>query len=296
MPYPDAVHLAFNRAAIARDFAFSTPDKDDPAAPGHWLVLRDNDLLVRQDADSGPDLPFGPDALAGPFSVDPVFIGFWHGRPLRAARLAPEAPLPPGLTALSASYRTEALDACLLTMSGLARQVLHWRDRSRICPACGGAPREIAGSFGARCPDCHREYYPRLHPAVIVLINRGDEYLMVRKPGWPAGQYGLVAGFVEFAESFEECVEREVAEETGLTVTDIRYAGSQNWPFPSQVMAAFTARYAGGELVVDTSELESAAWFSTRNPPPVLAPDSSIARWLVNRHAPALVAASIRRG
>lgn len=293
MPYPETVCLAFNRACLEGDFVFSTPDKDEPDAPGYWLVLRENALVVREaPAGAALALPYGRGPLAGPYAVPPVFIGFWHGRPLRAARLMPEAAVAPGLALLPAGYRSTVLDEKLLTLSGLARQVLHWRDRSRICPACGGAPREIAGSFGARCPACLREYYPRLHPAVIVLISRGDEYLLVRKPGWPAGQYGMVAGFVEFAESLEECVVREVAEETGLAVADIRYQGSQNWPFPSQIMAGFTARYAGGDLVVDTTELEDAAWFSAQNPPAVLPPESSIARWLMDHYAPAMVAAA----
>jgi NAD+ diphosphatase len=292
MPYPEAVNLAFNRALIAKDYAFATPDADVPGAPGYWLALREGALLVRATQPGHPpELPFGPEAPAGPFAVPPVYIGTWRGLPLRALRLEPEANLAPERRAVPSGYRSEGLGEALLTLAGLARQVLHWRDRSRVCPACGGAPREIPGSFGARCPDCAREYYPRIHPAVIVLISRGEEYLFVRKPGWPQGQYGMVAGFVEFAESFEECVVREVMEETGLAVADIRYAGSQNWPFPSQIMAGFTARYAGGELTVDTTELESAAWFSVKNPPAALPPASSIARHLIDRYAPDLAAA-----
>ncbi|MEA4858681.1 NAD(+) diphosphatase [Solidesulfovibrio sp.] len=296
MAYPETVNLAFNRAVIEPDFAFSTPDRDVPAAPGYWLVLRENDLIARAaPAGGGLELPYGQGPLAGPYAVPPVFVGTWRGRPLRAARLSPEAAVAPGLVAVPAGYRYAGLDEKLLTLAGIARQVLHWRDRSRICPACGGAPREIPGTFGARCPACARDYYPRLHPAVIVLIRRGEEYLLVRKPGWPAGQYGMVAGFVEFAESLEECVVREVAEETGLAVDDIRYVGSQNWPFPSQLMAGFTAGFAGGELRVDTTELEAAAWFSAKNPPLVLPPASSIARRLMDLHAPDMVAAALAR-
>lgn len=294
MPYPDTVQLTFNRAALGNDFVFSTPDKDVPDAPGYWLTLRENALLIRDPGQDGRlELPYGAGPLSGPYAVPPVHIGFWRGRPLRAARLVPEAAIAPGLAIVPAGYRSTVLDDRLLSLAGLGRQVLHWRDRSRICPACGGSPHVIPGTFGARCPSCAREYYPRLHPAVIVLIARDDEYLLVRKAHWPAGQYGLVAGFVEFSESFEECVEREVLEETGLRVADLRYVASQNWPFPSQIMAGFVARYAGGELKVDVSELESAAWFSARNPPAVLPPLSSIARRLIDLHAPDMVAAAL---
>lgn len=293
MPYPELVQLAYNRDVIANDYVFGTPDQDSPDTPGFWLALRGGELLVRETPD-GLELPFGPQPFSGPHSVAPVSVGTWRGHPLRAVRLEPEAAIPAPCIGVSASYRSEVLGDALLTLSGLARQVLHWRDRSRICPACGGVPHEIPGSFGARCSSCAREYFPRIHPAVIVLIQRGEECLMVRKPDWPAGQYGLVAGFVEFAESFEECVVREVAEETGLSITDLRYVGSQNWPFPSQIMAGFVATYAGGELVVDTSELEDAAWFSPSSPPPCLPPRSSIARRLLDRHAPALVTAAAK--
>ena len=281
----DPTHMPFSLAALGSDFAPATPDKDQPGVPGPWVILRENALVLCRD---GHGLPEGVLPVSGPFTVPPVLVGRWQGRPLRAARLEPEAALPQTLSAVSASYRGRLLDERLVTLAGLARQVLHWRDRSRICPACGGSPGEIAGSFGARCPSCSREYYPRIHPAVIVLIARGDEYLLVRKAGWPAGQYGLVAGYVEFCETLEECVGREVKEETGLDVTDVRYLASQSWPFPSQLMAGFAATHAGGELVLDTHELEDAAWFSARRRPPVLPPPLSIARYIIDRFAPEL--------
>ena len=285
MLQPDPTHLPFSLAALGADFAPATPDRDRPDVPGPWIILRENALVLRSD---GQALPDGVLPVPGPFAVPPVLVGFWQGRPLRAARLEPEAALPAGLVAERASYRSQSLDDRLLTLAGLARQVLHWRDRSRICPACGGAPGEIAGSFGARCPACAREYYPRIHPAVIVLITRGEEYLLVRKADWPAGQYGLVAGYVEFCETLEECVEREVLEETGVRVADVRYLASQSWPFPSQLMVGFAAAYAGGAVVPDTTELEEAAWFSAKRRPQLLPPRASIARSIIDRFAPDL--------
>ena len=121
-----------------------------------------------------------------------------------------------------------------------------------------------------------------------MLVTRGAEFLLVRKPGWPAGQYGLVAGYVEFGESLEECVAREVLEETGIAVAGVRYLCSQNWPFPSQIMAGFSAACAGGDIRVDTTELEDAAWFRADRMPPLLPPRASIARYIIDRHAPGL--------
>ena len=281
MATPETPYLPFNQIAIRDQYRHGTPDADRPELPGHWLILRGPDLLTRLRGEA-PELPFGPLPVMAPFELPPVFIGTWQGQPLRAARLPADAPTPEGLTALPAGFRQTCLNDQLLSLAGLARQVLHWRSRSRICPACGGAPAGIPGTFGARCTACGREYFPRLHPAIIVAVRRGDAFLFVRKPNWPTGQYGLVAGFVEFAESLEECVIREVKEETGITVTNPRYRHSQNWPFPSQLMAGFEAEYASGEIVVDTRELEDAAWFTAAQMPPGLSPRNSIARYLID--------------
>jgi NAD+ diphosphatase len=287
MPYPDEANLPFNRAILENDFTPGSPDQDRPDAPGFWILLQEGNLVVRE-TEHGVSLPQGHVPVAGPWAVTPVYLGTWQGLPLRAGRLTPEAVLPRPYAGVLSNHRNQQLDDRLLTLSGLARQVLHWRDRSRICPACGGTPQAIAGSFGARCPACGREYYPRIHPAVIVHITRGEEFLMVRKAEWPAGQYGLVAGYVEFCESLEECVAREVLEETGLAVTDIRYHSSQSWPFPSQIMVGFTAVYAGGDIVMDRDELEDAAWFRADKLPPRLPPRSSVARALLDRYVPGL--------
>ena len=135
--------------------------------------------------------------------------------------------------------------------------------RARADTARGAAKRteRIEGEWGKRCPACRYEHYPHLHPAVIVMVQDGNRCLLARKAGWAPGRYALVAGFVDNGESLEGAVAREVKEEVGLDVTDIRYVGSQNWPFPSQLMVGFVARYAGGDVTIDAEELEDARWF-----------------------------------
>lgn len=105
---------------------------------------------------------------------------------------------------------------------------------------------------------------------------------MTRKAEWPEGRYGLVAGFLEFGESLEECAVREVREETGILIENVRYVASQNWPFPAQLMAGFVADYRGGEIVIDRDELEDARWFSPAAIPQWPA-KRSIARWIIDR-------------
>ena len=123
-----------------------------------------------------------------------------------------------------------------------------------------------------------------MHPAVIVVVRDGDRVLLARKAIWAPGRYALVAGFVDNGESFEGTVAREVKEEVGVDVTDIRYVGSQNWPFPSQLMVGFVATYADGEIKVDAEELEDARWFPCSNLPS-LPSRHSISRYIIDHYA-----------
>jgi NAD+ diphosphatase len=172
----------------------------------------------------------------------------------------------------------------LLSLGGMAMQALHWESTSRHCPRCGRPTERIAGEWGKRCPACRYEHYPHLHPAVIVLIRDGDRCLLSRKAEWAPGRYALVAGFVDNGESLEGAVHREVKEEVGVDVKDLQYVGSQNWPFPSQLMIGFTAEYAGGEVTVDRDELEDARWFPAAELPMVPS-RKSIAGFIIEHHA-----------
>jgi NAD+ diphosphatase len=124
-------------------------------------------------------------------------------------------------------------------------------------------------------------FYPRLSPAVIVLVKRGDRILLARSPGFPPGMYSVLAGFVEPGESIEEAISREVCEEVGVEVENVRYFGSQPWPFPHSLMIGFTADYAGGELRVEPDEIEDAGWFEADDLPAV-PPRISIARAMID--------------
>jgi NAD+ diphosphatase len=172
----------------------------------------------------------------------------------------------------------------VLSLGGLAHQAIHWEVTSRHCPRCGEQAVRMEGEWGKRCPRCAYEHYPHLHPAVIVLVRDGERVLLTRKSFWPKGRYGLVAGFVDAGESLEGAAAREVREEVGVEIRDLQYAGSQYWPFPSQLMIGFLAAYAGGELRVSRDELEDARWFSVGDLPD-LPPRLSIARFLLDHYA-----------
>ena len=137
-----------------------------------------------------------------------------------------------------------------------------WHAGHRFCPRCGGRLRVTDAGHVLTCEQCERQQFPRSDPAVIMMVTHGDRALLGRQPSWPEGRYSTLAGFVEPGESLEEAVVREVAEETGVEVTDVTYFGNQPWPFPQSLMVGFFARAVTTEVTVDGDELSDARWFT----------------------------------
>jgi len=284
-PTPLSVYLPFNRDVLGAAFLPAKSAVPPPPRDGRWLLVQEQALVVTGETDS-PRVPSG--ALPGPLAAaapEPFWLGTWEGEPVWTAALAPDVALP-------ADFRRETmvpmrgtrLPDALLSLGGMAMQALWWQSTSGHCPRCGEATTRIEGEWGKHCPRCKYEHYPHLHPAVITLVRDGDRFLLARKQEWAPGRYALVAGFVDNGESFEGAVAREVKEEVGVDVTDIQYVGSQNWPFPSQIMVGFVARYAGGDVRVDTQELEDARWF-TRETLPISPSRHSIAGYIIRTYA-----------
>ena len=283
MTYSDTVNLPFNNAAIRDGFTPLRPGDVSPEGPGFWIILQDAALVVREDK-TGFSLPEGDLPFWLDQGKEPHCIGLWKGRPLRALTIGKGVIPPPPFIVENFNAVEERLDDCLLTLGGLAQQILQWEKQSAVCSRCGGGMTRIPGTWGKRCLSCRHEHYPHIHPCVIVLVMRGEEFLLIRKAIWPKGRYSLIAGFVDLGESLEECVHREVGEEAGIVVNNLRYVGSQNWPFPSQLMAGFVADYAGGEIRADEKEIEDARWFCIGRMPESLPTKRSIARWIIDRH------------
>jgi NAD+ diphosphatase len=177
------------------------------------------------------------------------------------------------------------LDPAWYTLAAKAHAILNWDKNHQYCGHCGHAteykPHKLL-TFERICPICHLVFYPRISPSVIVLIHKQDHILMARSPHFTPGAYGLIAGFVEAGESVEEAVIREVQEEVSISIKNLRYFGSQSWPFPDSLMLAFTAEYAGGELVIDHSEIETAGWYHHTSLPGYPSSSISIARRLID--------------
>ena len=256
--------------------AISRPDvpRDDDIV----LLYADDGLVI--DAATGA-LP-RRNALGGLVPAETVHVGRFHGAAVETARIAPGTVLPAALTAepLRALHGHVPDDEWAL--AGRAFQLAEWDRTHRFCGVCG-APTALRDDERSRaCTVCDFRAYPRHSPAVIVLITRGaDEVLLGRSARFPAGMYSTLAGFVDPGESAEDAVRREIREEAGIEITDPRWFGSQSWAFPHSLMLGFTAEWAAGEIQVDDDELEDLQWF-TRDALPVLPPPASIARRLLD--------------
>jgi len=282
---PLTATLPFNRECIGQTFEPAKRGGALPGRRGHWLIVQDQGLIVSND-NHELALPFG-DPPAG-FEVatkQALLLGTWRGEPCWVVGLGREDKLPAGYHGETCvPMQGTKLPDDLLSLGGMAMQALWWESTSGHCPRCGEQTERIEAEWGKRCAKCRYEHYPHLHPCVIVLVRDGERVLLARKSIWAPGRYALIAGFVDNGESLEGAVAREVKEEVGVDVKDIHYVGSQNWPFPSQLMVGFVAQYAGGEIAVDREELEDARWFP-RDALPVGPARHSIAGFIIENYA-----------
>ena len=176
------------------------------------------------------------------------------------------------------------VDSALFSLASKAVQLSHMWDQQQFCPKCGQACQlsKKAEIPAMVCHGCQQPHYPRISPCIIVAVRKDDKVLLAQHPRHRNGMFTVIAGFVEPGETLECCVAREIKEETGINVNNIRYFGSQPWAFPSNLMMAFLADFAGGEIKPDYSELTDAIW-ATEDNLPLLPPEGTIARALIEQ-------------
>ncbi len=208
------------------------------------------------------------------------YLGELDGTACVAVALADDAPEPDGWRYAGLRSLFFKLPDPLLAIAARAFQVVEWGRTHRYCGRCGTPTRDKDGERAKECPRCGYTAYPRVTPAMMVLVTRGRELLLARSARFPPGMYSALAGFVEPGETIEDCIRREVREEVDIEVANIRYFSSQSWAFPHSLMIAYTAEYAGGELRPDESEIVEARWFPW-NAVPDLPPSISISRRLI---------------
>ena len=256
------------------------------ARDGLWFVFHRKELLVS----AGPGttaLPVAADALSGAVDVEGAsirFAGMLGGTPVWAARARSDQ-APRGHAFESLRLLFNRLPDGLLAIGGRALQILEFDRLHHFCGACGSPTELHEGGRSRKCPTCGEACYPRVSPAMMVLIMRDApprrQLLLARSARFPPGMYSALAGFVEPSESIEQCVHREAFEEVGVRVGDLRYFGSQGWPFPNSLMIAYVAHYEGGDIVPEQGEIEDARWFSL-DELPALPHRLSLARSLIN--------------
>jgi len=244
------------------------------------VLVRQDDICITSGTPPSVLYPGDPES-SGISLAGFQYLGYRENVPYYAGEIAQDFPPPKGteysgIRALFGSIPDEEL-----AIAAYAARIIRFDRTTRFCGTCGAETRQLRTERAKQCGTCGLVSYPRLSPAIIVLVQREDRVLLARSPRSPPGMYGLVAGFVEPGENLEHAVVREVQEETGIKVKDIRYFGSEPWPFPDSLMVGFIADFAGGELVVDTSEIESAFWFD-RNHLPRIPENMSITRALID--------------
>jgi len=257
-----------------------------PAAPAALaFAFAQAKLLVCGD-ERTPTVPLIGDLDRAGVPGERHYLGRLDGIDCIAITLADDAQPPAGMQFAGLRSLFLRIPEPILATAARAFQVVEWDRTHRFCGRCGSRTQDKEGERAKLCPSCGYTAYPRISPAMMVLVKRGEAILLARNIAAPPGRMSALAGFLEAGESVEEAIHREVREEVGVEVKDLRYFASQPWAFPHSLMLAFTAEYAGGELVLDTSEIVEAAWFGPGDPLPQLSPRQSISRALIEANLP----------
>jgi NAD+ diphosphatase len=272
--------VSTSRDSIYRRYVPSL-EPDGNGRPGYWFVFADGKLLLRNDGDNWA-VPFAREA--GQLGVSPVrvqYLGTLDDQPSFSAEVTPDAAAPTGMafTELRACYGLVPEDMYLL--AGRALQIVSWDQTNQFCGRCGAGTSPLKGERAKKCPRCGLITYPRLSPAVITAVVKGDQILLARRAGTRVPMFSVLAGFVEPGETLEDCLKREVLEEVGIRVKNIKYFSSQPWPYPNSLMIGFTAEHESGEIEVDGIEVSEARWYSASSLPNI-PPKFTIARDLID--------------
>jgi len=239
-----------------------------------WFIFKDSRLLVHEDSMQPfqeKNFPLERSLYLGTFKKSHVHAG--------EAALYAEPPLGTVWADLKTLYGK--MDEDLYALAGRAVQLILWDRTHQFCGQCGKKTSERLNERAKECASCNLLAFPKISPAIMALVQRGDEILLARGPHFPKDMYSVLAGFVDPGETLEQCVKREVFEEVGLHVDSIQYFGSQSWPFPNSLMAAFSCKWKSGEIKIDPLEIIDAQWFKQGNLP-LLPPEMSISRTLID--------------
>lgn len=248
----------------------------------YWFIFNKGDIMLQKCGDGTYTIPCSdkmPIATSGTpniLNVSPMD----DGTEVKAIRIN-EIPTDKKFEMCGLRQSFYKLSQPLYLKAGKCQELLYWNQNTQFCGVCG-SPMQMDTDISKRCPNCGKTVWPQLATAIIVLINRGDDLLLVHAKNFKTDFYGCIAGFVETGESLEEAVVREVAEETAITIKNLRYFKSQPWPYPCGLMVGFFAEYESGELKLQESELSRGNWFN-KNSLPTIPEKLSLARMLIDK-------------
>jgi len=269
---------------------FSAPERFIPAAKdaeissskAFWFLFKKNELLVFASSVNRLEVPYIKDPSDIAISiVARQCIGHYDGKPCYTAEVPDSTQKNDDFIWSGLRSLYGKLDDDLFAISGRAYQIADWYRNHQFCGRCGERNKLQDGERCLICPSCSLPHYPKIAPAIMVMIKKGQEFLLARSHHFIPGMYSALAGFAEPGETLEQTVHREVHEEVGIRVKNIRYFASQPWPFPHSLMIAFHADYASGEINIDPNEIEDAGWFSATKLPERLPGPISISRKLI---------------
>ncbi len=250
--------------------------------PPLYFVIHERGVVVTRDGDGGMRMLHAEEAelVRAPAPAEAHYLGQLGGADTFAVA-AHDGTIAAPFDVIGLRGLFGEIDDTVFGVAGRAVQIVDWASTHRFCGRCATPTERQRGERAMRCPACGLSAYPRIAPAIIVLVRRGDEALLAHGTRFPMPFYSTLAGFVEPGESLEETLAREVKEEVGIDVTDLHYFGSQSWPFPHSLMLGFFAKWAGGEIVVDPTEIIDAKWFRA-DELPMIPPSMSISRQLID--------------
>jgi NAD+ diphosphatase len=251
-------------------------ENDDYA---YWFVFCLTKLLIKPDECSIPYLRSLAELNLSP--VRTQYLGTLQGHPCYSAEVSPDTIAPEGMSFSELRSVYDVLDEDIFLLAGKAIQIVNWDQTHQYCGRCGHKTQTLQGERTKKCPACGFTSYPRLSPAVIIAVLKDNKILLSHNAAFRENMRSLIAGFVEPGETLEECIKREILEEVGIQVRNIKYFGSQPWPFPNSLMIGFTAEYESGEISVDGKEISEAGWYDV-NSLPAIPSKISIARVIID--------------
>lgn len=269
------------RESIYKRYVPANECKNVPAESSYYFAFNLNKLLVVVNGNN-VSIPLLKDINELKLNVIRYqFLGMLEGKPSYSVEVCTTEKASHGVEFRELRSLYDYLDEDIFMLAGKAAQIVTWDQTHQFCGRCGSKTETAQGERAKRCPKCGFINYPRISPAIITAILKGNKILLAHNSGFNGKMFSLIAGFLEPGETLEECVEREIMEEVGIKVKNIRYFGSQPWPFPNSMMIGYIADYDSGEIKVDGVEISEADWFDVKALPE-LPSKVSIARRIID--------------